>query len=36
MAKLCPKIILEGFRLTYKTDIAFAANEQKRCRKQQF
>ena len=27
MPKLCPKIILEGTRLTYKTDIAFALNE---------
>jgi len=25
--KLCPKIILEGTRLTFKTDIAFALNE---------
>lgn len=25
--KLCPKIILEGTRLTHKTDIAFALNE---------
>ena len=25
--KLCPKIILEGTRLTYKTEIAFALNE---------
>lgn len=29
-AKLCPKIILEGTRLTYKTDIAFALNEHPR------
>jgi hypothetical protein len=27
MPKLCPKIILEGTRLTFKTDIAFALNE---------
>jgi len=26
-SKLCPKIILEGTRLTFKTDIAFALNE---------
>lgn len=26
-AKLCPKVILEGTRLTFKTDIAFALNE---------
>ncbi len=25
--KLCPKVILEGTRLTHKTDIAFALNE---------
>lgn len=25
--KLCPKIILEGTRLTFKTDLAFALNE---------
>ena len=25
--KLCPKIILEGTRLTLKTEIAFALNE---------
>ncbi len=30
MPKLCPKIILEGTRLTYKTDIAFALNEHPR------
>jgi hypothetical protein len=30
MPKLCPKIILEGTRLTYKTDIAFALNEDPR------
>jgi hypothetical protein len=29
-AKLCPKIILEGTRLTHKTDIAFALNEHQR------
>jgi hypothetical protein len=29
-AKLCPKIILEGTRLTHKTDIAFALNEHER------
>jgi len=28
--KLCPKIILEGTRLTHKTDIAFALNEHRR------
>lgn len=28
--KLCPKIILEGTRLTYKTDIAFKLNEHPR------
>src|SRR5665647_1234318 len=28
--KLCPKIILEGTRLTHKTDIAFALNEHAR------
>jgi hypothetical protein len=28
--KLCPKIILEGTRLTFKTDIAFALNEHAR------
>lgn len=28
--KLCPKIILEGTRLTYKTDIAFRLNEHPR------
>jgi hypothetical protein len=27
MSKLCPKIILEGTRLTFKTEIAFALNE---------
>jgi thymidylate kinase len=26
MPKLCPKLILEGTRLTYKTDMAFALN----------
>jgi hypothetical protein len=30
MSKLCPKIILEGTRLTYKTEIAFALNEHPR------
>lgn len=30
MNKLCPKIILEGTRLTHKTDIAFALNEHPR------
>jgi hypothetical protein len=30
MAKLCPKVILEGTRLTLKTDIAFALNEHPR------
>jgi hypothetical protein len=30
MSKLCPKIILEGTHLTYKTDIAFALNEHAR------
>ncbi len=29
-AKLCPKIILEGTRITYKTEIAFALNEHAR------
>jgi hypothetical protein len=29
-AKLCPKILLEGTRLTYKTEIAFALNEHPR------
>jgi hypothetical protein len=29
-AKLCPKIILEGMRLTLKTEIAFALNEHPR------
>ena len=29
-AKLCPKIILEGTRLTWKTDLAFALNEHPR------
>jgi len=28
--KLCPKVILEGTRLTYKTEIAFALNEHPR------
>jgi hypothetical protein len=30
MSKLCPKIILEGTRLTFKTNIAFALNEHPR------
>lgn len=30
MAKLCPKVILEGTRLTQKTEIAFALNEHPR------
>ncbi len=30
MTKLCPKIILEGTRLTHKTDLAFALNEHER------
>jgi len=30
MPKLCPKLILEGTRLTHKTDIAFALNENPR------
>jgi hypothetical protein len=30
MVKLCPKIILEGTRLTFKTEIAFALNEHPR------
>lgn len=30
MSKLCPKVILEGTRLTYKTEIAFALNEHPR------
>ncbi len=29
-SKMCPKIILEGTRLTFKTDIAFALNEHTR------
>jgi hypothetical protein len=29
-AKLCPKVILEGTRLTYKTEIAFTLNEHPR------
>jgi hypothetical protein len=29
-SKLCPKIILEGTRLTFKTDIAFVLNEHPR------
>ncbi len=30
MTKLCPKVILEGTRLTFKTDIALALNEHPR------
>lgn len=30
MPKLCPKVILEGTRLTWKTEIAFALNEHPR------
>ena len=30
MPRLCPKIILEGTRLTFKTEIAFALNEHPR------
>ena len=30
MPKMCPKIILEGTRLTFKTDIAFQLNEHPR------
>ena len=30
MSKLCPKVILEGTRLTLKTEIAFALNEHPR------
>jgi hypothetical protein len=30
MSKLCPKIILEGTRLTFKTEIAFSLNEHPR------
>ena len=30
MAKLCPKLILEGTRLTEKTELAFALNEHPR------
>lgn len=30
MPKLCPKVIIEGTRLTFKTDIAFALNEHPR------
>ena len=29
-SKLCPKIILEGTRLTFKTEVAFALNEHPR------
>lgn len=28
--KLCPKVILEGTRLTFKTEMAFALNEHPR------
>jgi len=30
MSKLVPKIIIEGIRLTYKTEIAFELNEHPR------
>lgn len=30
MSKLCPKVIIEGTRLTHKTEIAFALNEHPR------
>lgn len=30
MPKMCPKVILEGTRLTFKTEIAFALNEHPR------
>ncbi len=30
MSKMCPKVILEGTRLTFKTEIAFALNEHPR------
>ena len=30
LTKLCPKIILEGTRLTFKTEIAFELNEHPR------
>jgi hypothetical protein len=30
LPKLCPKVILEGTRLTFKTEIAFALNEHPR------
>lgn len=30
MSKLCPKLILEGTRLTHKTELAFALNEHPR------
>jgi hypothetical protein len=30
MSKLCPKLIIEGTRLTHKTDIVFALNEHPR------
>src|SRR5688572_17053879 len=29
-SKLCPKVILEGTRLTHKTDLAFSLNEHPR------
>jgi hypothetical protein len=30
MSKLTPKVILEGIRLTHKTDVEFALNEHAR------
>lgn len=30
MPKLCPHVLLEGTRLTHKTDLAFALNEHPR------
>jgi hypothetical protein len=30
MSKLCPKLILEGTRLTHTTELAFAMNEHRR------
>jgi hypothetical protein len=30
MSKMCPKVILEGTRLTFKTEIAFSLNEHPR------
>ena len=30
MSKLCPKVVLEGTRLTFKTELAFALNEHPR------